>query len=493
MNDQTINPVTAPLTDETAAPVENPAETAPEASPETVSESTAEALADTVPVDPSESAPTQDQTPHFTYEQAPPAYNQAPPMYNQAPPAYNQAPPVYNQAPPAYNQAPPVYNQTPPAYNQAPPVYNQAPPPYNQAPPTYDQAPPAYNQAPPTYNQAPPTYNQAPPTYNQAPPMYNQAPPVPNQAPPAYIQTPPVYNQAPPANPAKKRSGAALGASLALAFATVVLLGSWFLPVMEEYYHGASNYYSILDTMSNYVEDVVSAGVIVVFGIFNIVCAFLNKKWAAVMGVVSTALCSSSAVYMLTCMVPNSPAEYRESFGAYMILSAAVLMMIFSAVKLALACKPDYAISRPTLGAAMAATFAAVMSTVSWYLPLYEIYYDRESRYVYYNMLWTIVGPDKVIFCVFMIICALNIAWSVIPKGWAALAGVITSALCTLFAVWQTMTLTGLYHREPSFGIYLLIPCAALALIFNLLKLIFASKDKKKSRMNNAPQPGYMQ
>ena len=309
-----------------------------------------------------------------------------------------------------------------------------------------------------------------------------------NQESPAYI----------PVIPAKKRSGAALAASLAMAFATALLLASWFLPLTKYYsFEGTIYYLNIFDQLGGSSEGQIVAGTIAAFGVFNIVCAFLNKKWAAVMGAVNSAICSSLAVYMLHNIIPQMRFnENTTGFGAYIVLPAAALTVIFSAVKLAVVCKPAYGISKATLGAARAGTFASVMAMVSWFLPLESIFSPGDGGYIGLNMPQVINDSyDLLLFCGLMVICALSVAWSAGPGVWTAAAGIITSVLCTFAAVWQTIIIyynTG-SNEEVDFGIFMLIPCAALALIFNILKLIFASKDKKRGLMNSVPQPVYMQ
>jgi len=66
----------------------------------------------------------------------------------------------------------PVYSP-----NVQPPAYQPDPPPYFPPPPTYDSPPPSDSPPPPDYDSPPPSYSPPPPDYSSPPPSYDSSPP----------------------------------------------------------------------------------------------------------------------------------------------------------------------------------------------------------------------------------------------------------------------------------------------------------------------------
>lgn len=175
------------------------------------------------------------------------------------------------------------------------------------------------------------------------------------------------------------------------------------------------------------------------------------------------------------------------------------------------AAKPAKKSSRAVLGATLAAALMAVVSVVSWFLPLggfltEYVHGDGSNILSYYSMLAPI---PRIVLYAYAVIGVLNIVWSAIPKKWAAVAGVISSFLCLAAAVYMVNDciapiFSNAFYSNISdyaldFGAYLILPCALFTVIWNVVKLICTAAAKKRNRTDNgkynnygAGQPPYM-
>lgn len=146
--------------------------------------------------------------------------------------------------------------------------------------------------------------------------------------------------------------------------------------------------------------------------------------------------------------------------------------------------RPAPKISRLTLVATVAASFSAAVTAVSWFLPYVRV--EGES----YNVLWALNNEDifknfRWIFWVFLGVCALSVLWAVIPKQWAAIIGTVQSSLYLANAATGTAGMFWFVRGsgfELDFGVYLMLPAAALTLLWTIIKLVSASGDKKRYR-----------
>lgn len=161
---------------------------------------------------------------------------------------------------------------------------------------------------------------------------------------------------------------------------------------------------------------------------------------------------------------------------------------------------PAKKISRAVLGATMAATFIAVMTLVSWFLPLrgHSVGFDSYHSQIFeYDNILGFSFSDPMV-CIYAGLSVLNIVFAAIPKKWAAAVGLVISVLCAAGAVYlldihvMPILHKSFYEGFPDtlfspyngIGIYCILPFALFAVIWSIVKLICTARDKKRSRMN---------
>ena len=133
--------------------------------------------------------------------------------------------------------------------------------------------------------------------------------------------------------------------------------------------------------------------------------------------------------------------------------------------------------SKATLIVTLLNVFAAVMMTISWFLPIAS---DHGESYSLFNSIYMEPDSDAVAyFWICAAIYAVSIIWAAIPKMWAAIVATIyvflPASLCYFIA---GMCL--LADLNLGVGSVFMVIFSSLLIVLSFVKLVFAIKDKKK-------------
>ena len=144
---------------------------------------------------------------------------------------------------------------------------------------------------------------------------------------------------------------------------------------------------------------------------------------------------------------------------------------------------PAKKISARTVIFTIITTVMAIMTVVSWFLPVANFngkaYTFLEAAEVSGN-----AASDAVVgFWSIMVLSFLNIVWSAIPKNWAAITGVVFTGITTLINIAQVGDWVDA-KLELSAGPIMLLIFSLLLIAASIVKLVFTAGDKKLNRLN---------
>ena len=145
--------------------------------------------------------------------------------------------------------------------------------------------------------------------------------------------------------------------------------------------------------------------------------------------------------------------------------------------------KPAQKSSMKTIILSAVTAFLALMMTVSWFLPVVAEGGRSQTILGSLSLLNVVEANDDptIGFWTIIVMCASVIVWSVIPKKWSAIVGVVFAGIMASLSgsqIYQWAT----DGRKLAVGAILMIIFSALTCIAAVIRLIFVIMDRKQNR-----------